>query len=425
MKKLNLFVVFLLVVTGLTPLFGQMTARGLGMGGAYTALARGVHAADWNPANLGLPDNRRFTMTIAGLGAGVSNNAFSKSMYDKYLVDDDGDGRVFWTADDVNTIFDAIPDKGLKVVSDMQMRLLSFSIGNFAFSLGAVSGSTVTLEKDIFRIPLKGTAMNDRYDLSGDVGQGLGYGTLDLSYGRQVYQNEDYLIAAGLTTHFMYGAGFAETEDGEAIVSLNPYGADVSGSYEATYAYNGGGLGWGVDLGVAAQFRQGFTVSLALGNLLGSIPFNENVEHESGLFSGDSLGVATDFDEDWSDSTWSSKGKAFSASPPRQLRLGASYQEGPMLVSVELQQGFSDGAMISKTPRFAMGTEYSPLPWLPLRAGVSMGGRWGFSTAFGLGIRPGGFVLDLAVLNRGGLTPGSSKGLSVAFELGIDLAKKD
>ena len=48
-------------------LYGQMTARGLAMGGAYTALARGVHAPQWNPANLGLPDNPKFSFTFISL----------------------------------------------------------------------------------------------------------------------------------------------------------------------------------------------------------------------------------------------------------------------------------------------------------------------------------------------------------------------
>ena len=55
-------------------LFGQMHARSLGMANAYTALARGVHAPLWNPANLGLPDNPGFSMNLFSVAAGVDNN---------------------------------------------------------------------------------------------------------------------------------------------------------------------------------------------------------------------------------------------------------------------------------------------------------------------------------------------------------------
>ncbi|MCK5148772.1 hypothetical protein KAR48_18610 [bacterium] len=408
------------------PLFAQLTARGLGMGGAYTALARGVHAVDWNPANLGLPDNPRFSMTIIGVGAGVSNNSFSKSMYDKYLVDHDGvdDGHIHWSANDVNDIFAAIPSDGLKIVNDIHLRLLSFSVGNLAISIGAISGTSIVLEKDIFRIPLMGTKINETYNLGAESGQGLGYGMLDISYGRMVYQSPHYTVAVGASAHFLYGAGYAQSDEGEAVIALNPYGADITGSYEATYAYNGSGLGWGIDLGGVVQFGDGWTVSMALGNILGSIPFNGDVEKEFGDLNGDSLSVLSDFDEDMVDSTWSAEGEALRVPLPRQLRLGVSLKQGPFLFSGEIQQGFSDGAMVTKSTRLAIGTEWRGLSWLPLRVGISTGGRYGFSTAFGFGIRPGGFVLDLAVLNRGGITPASSKGVSVALELGIDLAPK-
>jgi hypothetical protein len=52
--------------------------------------------------------------------------------------------------------------------------------------------------------------------------------------------------------------------------------------------------------------------------------------------------------------------------------------------------------------------------------GVILGGRIGFGTAFGIGIRPGKFVMDIGIINRGFITPGSSKGLIVGIELGLN-----
>ena len=425
MRRLTVVMMTLIVLLAFRSAQAQMTARGLGMGGAYTALARGVHAALWNPANLGLPDNPRFSFTFVGVGAAASNNAFSKAMYDQYLVDGaDADNHIHWTEDDVKDILDAIPDNGLSVVNDVGIRALSFSVGRFALSVGVVSGSSLTLEKELFEIPLSGTVIGEAYDIATDAGQGLGYATVDLSYGLPVKVTPRYLIAAGLTTHFIYGGGAAQTEDGTATVALRPYGMDVDGTYEATTAYNGGGLGWGVDLGVAAQIGDRWTLSMAVDNVLGAIPFNENVETQYGTFSGDSLGVVSDFEEDLVDSTWDTEGEAFTVHPGRQLRLGAAYAMGALTLTSEVQQGFSNGALVSSSTRLGLGLEWKGLSWLPLRAGVAVGGRYGFSTAFGLGIRPGGFVLDLAVLNRGGVTPRSSKGVAVAVELGLDLSRK-
>ncbi len=61
---------------------------------------------------------------------------------------------------------------------------------------------------------------------------------------------------------------------------------------------------------------------------------------------------------------------------------------------------------------------------LPLRAGIVLGGRIGFGTSFGFGIHPGGLFIDIAVLNRGFISSNSSKGLIVAFDVGIELGRK-
>ena len=101
---LNCSMIIILLVGFLFPLTlqGQMTARGLGMGGAYMAVSRGVHATDYNPANLGLPDNSKFSMTFISVEAGVWNNTFSKEMYDKYFVEgaDPETDRIYWTESD-------------------------------------------------------------------------------------------------------------------------------------------------------------------------------------------------------------------------------------------------------------------------------------------------------------------------------------
>src|SRR3954470_8254903 len=46
------------------------SATSLSLGDNYTALARGVNAVNWNPANLGQPGNPAFSFGFAGRGAG-------------------------------------------------------------------------------------------------------------------------------------------------------------------------------------------------------------------------------------------------------------------------------------------------------------------------------------------------------------------
>ncbi|RKY51960.1 MAG: hypothetical protein DRP89_08420, partial [Candidatus Neomarinimicrobiota bacterium] len=149
-------------------LLSQMTARGLGMGGAYTALARGVHAPIWNPANLGLPDNPKFSMTFFSIETGVWNNSLNKGMYDKYFVNGtkDQDGNIVWEQQDVEDILNHIPDDGLGLNAEVFVRTLCFSAGRFALSFGANVGSFVQLDKTLFELPLAGNELNKKYTLN-------------------------------------------------------------------------------------------------------------------------------------------------------------------------------------------------------------------------------------------------------------------
>jgi len=402
-----------------------MTARGLGMGGAYTALARGVHAPMWNPANLGLPDNPKFSMTFISVGAGVWNNSFTKEMYDKYLVNGtkDEDGNIIWTQQDIEDILNHIPDGGFGLDVGASFGTFSFSTGRFAMTIGAKAGTYLKLDKTFFEIPLEGTDINEEYNFDNSDGRALGVGVVGLSWGQPLNVSFADAFAVGGTVNILYGGAYGQPDKTELTVATETYGIDIDGEYRVTYAYLGG-VGWGLDLGTAAQIGKKWTVSFGLANVLGSIPFSNNIEIQEGYFRGDSLSVVSDFEEDFVDSTWTIDGESFTTKLPTILRLGCSYREGSVLLTADYRQGFHNTAFASSTPRFALGTEWKGLKWLPLRMGVVMGGRIGFGTSFGLGIRPGGFVFDIGVMNRGFVVPKNSKGLIVAVEIGMELHRK-
>ena len=396
-------------------LLGQMTARGLGLGGAYTALARGVHAPAWNPANLGLPDNPKFSMTFISAEAGVWNNSFTKKMYEKY-------NGAHWTSEDIEDILNHIPDGGFGLDAEAFVRTFSFSAGRFAFSLGASAGAYSRLDKNIFKLGLEGNALDETYGLDNTDGEGVGVGLVSLSWGQPMNVSFADVFAVGGTVHILYGGVYGNVDKADFSLTTASYGTDVNGDYEVTYGM--GGVGWGFDLGTAAQFGEKWTVSLGLINVLGSIPWSKEIEKEVGYVNGDSLDVI-DLEEDFSDSSWMVEGGEFSTKLPMLLRLGCAFEEGPVLLTADYVQGFHDGPLSSTTPRFALGSEWRGVGWLPLRMGVVLGGSVGFGTSFGFGIRPGGFVFDIGVMNRGFAFPQNSKGLIVAVEIGMELQRKE
>jgi len=405
-------------------LLSQMAARGLGMGGAYTALARGVHAPIWNPANLGLPDNPKFSMTFFSIETGVWNNSLNKGMYDKYFVNGDKDqnGNIVWEQQDVEDILNHIPDNGLGLNVEVFVRTLCFSAGRFAFSFGANVGSFVQLDKTLFELPLAGNELNKKYTLNNMDGEALGIGAISFSLGEPVKVSFADVFAVGGTFHLFYWGGYAKVDSANFSFTTASYGFDIDGNYKATRAL--GGLGWGVDMGAAAQIGEKLTLSFELANVLGSIPWSNEIKSEVGYIRGDSLTVLNadenSNDEDVvDDSSWTVEGEKFSTKLPIAIRLGCLYREGAVVLTADYYQSFKNGAWSSSKPRFAVGTEWQRIPWLPLRAGVVLGGRIGFGTSFGFGIRPGKFVLDLGIMNRGFIFPKNSKGLIIALDMGV------
>jgi len=412
----------LILVVPFASVFGQRTARGLGMAGAYTAIARGVHAPAWNPANLGLPDNPKFSITFVSLEAGVWNNSFTKGIYDKY------NGK-HWDSDDINDILGNIPEDGLRLDVQSFVKALSFSIGRFALSIGATAASSLQLDKSMISIPLAGNEVGEKYTLDNIDGHGLGIGVVGVSWGQPIPVSFADAFSVGATVNMLIGIGYGTVDKADISMVMNQYNFDLNGTYKATYAsaIDDEGfspeIGFGLDIGAAAQFGERWTVSLGLANIFTSVKFSKLVKSEEGYFGGDSLSVIS-MEDDFSDSTWSVDRGPITSTVPVVIRLGGAYREGDILLTADYCQGFQKGAWITTKPQFAFGTEWSGLKWLPLRMGFVIGGRVGFGTSFGFGFHPGGFSFDIAVMNRGFVFPNNSKGLILAVDLGIDIHRK-
>jgi hypothetical protein len=398
----------------------QLTARALGMGLAYTALARGVHAPDWNPANLGLSNNPSFGISIFSVGAGVGNNSFSINTYNKYAVDS------YWDKNEIDELLNKVPDDGLGVDVLADVRVLSFSIGRFALALGVKGGGSAFLDKTVLEIPLKGTEVGKTYSFDKMNATTLALGSVKFSYGSPVRVSFADSFAVGGSFHLDFGGGYGRLDSSKLSLEIGSFGFNLDGRYAATAAAFG--KGWGIDLGAAAKLNRHWTVSAGLCNLLGTVNWNKKVKDVGGYVRGDSISVL-DFGKDnkekensvVQDSTWEMDGNPFSRKTPVELHVGGLYEEGPYSLTVDYVQGFQNQGWVTTKPRFAFGTEWRKVKWLPLRMGVVMGGRIGFGTSFGFGIRPGRFVLDVGMMNRGFILPNSSKGVFVAVEMGVGL----
>ncbi|MEE9554857.1 MAG: hypothetical protein V3W18_11215, partial [candidate division Zixibacteria bacterium] len=115
---------FSVLLTGVAYGWGESNPKAIGMGGAYTALARDLEAPYWNPANLGLSDGKGFSINMFNVGVGLRNNSFSLADYNKYT------GK-FLTDSDKQDILNSIPSEGLALDALAEASAFNFSIGNF------------------------------------------------------------------------------------------------------------------------------------------------------------------------------------------------------------------------------------------------------------------------------------------------------
>lgn len=405
--------ILVLTLIALKPLAAQMTVRGFSMGGAYTALARGVHAPAWNPANLGLPDNPKFSMTFVAVSAGADNNSFDRG--DVY----DYEGR-FWTKIDKDNILSLIPDRGLKVNMGASARFLSMSIGRFALTIQGEADVWTQVDKTVFDLLLKGNVLNRDYNFDDVDGRGTGVASVGFSWGQPIKVNFADHFAVGASFNLQHGLAHANVESMSGLLRFETgKGMVLDGNYESKMAL--GSLGWGFDLGAVAQFEEEWTAGISFMNLFGSLPWENDGNRVWGNFTGDSLfiGMLGDDDDGLEETSEREEGLRFNQRPPTVMRIGGAYTQHKTTLTADYVQGFREGLLSSTTPQLSVGTEWRGLSWLPLRAGVVFGGRLGFGTSLGLGIRPPGFYLDIGLMSRSFMWLNTVKGVIFGFDMGL------
>ncbi|MCC7264373.1 MAG: hypothetical protein IT369_17825, partial [Candidatus Latescibacteria bacterium] len=308
-----------------------------------------------------------------------------------------------------------------------------------AITLGLSTGFEAELPKDMIELMLKGNDFNKRYDIADWNGSGWAVGSFNWAAAKpwMPARFKPYLdeFTVGGTFKVLSG-GYGDIQDSNGSLIVEPAGADLDFNLATRAA---GGYGVGVDLGVAGITKdRKLTFSAGLLNFLDYMSWGISPQQDSvfaqtsdmkvtDIFGVDNIQDALDnpdLDGDGeADFTKDLGEKAFSRSLPAMLRLGAAYQLQPKLMVVgNYDQAFSSGFGIKTTPRVALGAEYRLVDWFPTRIGLTLGGR---SSGSSLGFAFGPFnlghtqfeFLDVALVNRGGMLPGASKGTAISLML--------
>lgn len=422
--KIAVLAIILLSIVFWGTLFAQQTidARGTAMAFSNAANTRGLEQVGLNPATLALRNVYRFEFNILSINAAVRNNSFSKTQYDKYFTT----GR-FLNESDKNDILNSIPDDGLRGDLSARANSLAFYMPYFSLSLALLGNAFAKLPSELPDLLFNGNGDEGREYKIGDIeGDGWGGMGILISGAYPVFQGDKYWwnnVAVGATVKLIAGLGVFEVVNSEGILynfdrGQDRYYARIEQKFEARTAEGGRGIGF--DLGAVGKFQEKWTFGITLLNIFGSINWSGTPEKHIISVIADSLAISETFVETpdsvvTNTDTSYSIGK-FSTGLPKVLDIAAAYQISPyIMLTGEYEQGLTKSMAGTTTPRFAVGAEYTQLPILPVRAGLSLGGRFGTSLAFGFGISLKNWIMDLAYIAYGGVFPSSSKGISLAF----------
>ena len=415
------------------------SAAAAGVGGNFTARARGYDAVAWNPANLGLPGNPAFSLTILPVAASFTLDPITL-----------GDIKSVQNQKAPNTVpratrqawLDKVTAAGGETGTPSGGTNVALSAGPFAFQVGVTAFGAVKLNPDAVQAILFGNVAPD-----GSIR------TLS-------FQNSKYNAGAVTTAALSYGHAFGERREGSGILSFGAtvkaiggnavsIGQDAGSKINAnggTIAFPsvgtrtdqdckddsgqikagctpmtgpGGGFsgnGFGADLGVS-WLRDKVSFSAAIQNVFNTFSWDESLmAYRPGSGQFDVSGDTTNFDEQAFANAPSSLKSAISNYKFKPTMLaGLAYEwrkDVTLSADVRQQMGGDDAIVIGPKTSLGAGVEYRGIPTLSLRGGANyITGGSAFS--FGAGFRFGHYELGGAIA----LQQGDNKGTSVFVNL--------
>jgi hypothetical protein len=408
---------------------------GLGLAGNYTASSRGVNSMAWNPANLAMYRPNNFELNFVSVNAALFNSGFSVNDYNKYFTLSGHNGE--WSIKDRQEILNKFSGDGLGLNMDINTNILSFVAGNFGLGIQLLTNGSAHIDAGKpLEIILFGETIERDYEfsdsgiLNADFYSAL-KNSISYSYLFKIDRYKYYVshLAVGISLNYYMGLAVAQSL--KSSVDMRRIDSGGLDSQEEMIRYetrilartddpsNGiAGKGFGMDLGVTARFARSWYFSLSVSNLFASINWSGNPQMAE-YSRVDSIYIFANTGHDTS-YTFENKtrGKEFKTSLPVVLRAGLSLRLMQNLtLSADLHQGLNGAFGNSKTPRIGIGAEFKPIPLIPLRSGIAIGGRDKFLLGVGSGLHFGFLQFDFSYAMSQALQPMDSNGIYTSFSL--------
>jgi len=444
MNRTTLVLAGLLVPAALAAQLPDPSTRALGMGEAYTSLARGYEAVFWNPSALAAYGRSGFTIGLPHVSLEVGSNTYGFSDFRKYA-------NSFLDDATKQTLYDKITGSTLTVRTLVGAQPFGLSIGPFALMVGTSGQVDGSVGKDAVRLAFFGNAprpnTSTTFSAAGTTGRAWGATTVAGSFalpfplplGRlSVGATYKYIIgnfvgvAGDLGTQFTVTPVFSATETGQAVYTDYQKGCDSFKPLGNGTCGGKAGNGFGVDLGATLQFaRGGITLSAVVVNALGSMTWDESrmaydwmLRQNSQLSSGQ---VQTTKDTSYTlhgpaAITADAQARALrdsllaNANFARLARVGVALKSGPLTLAADAQVRLKAGLDEQSEKLLSAGAEYRLLGVIALRAGASSDFAGATMLSAGLGLQFLGVNLDASAANISGT---ERPGARVGFGLGL------
>ena len=364
------------------------TPRALGTAGAYTAMARGAEALFANPANLALPDGRRWSLMLPQLTAGATVSGWEIEDFSDFLDSDEiSPARK-------TELLNKIPAGGTEGELDLRVPLAALQVGRFAVGLSAGGVGRQAVGRDIVDLVLNGYD-EDRTDYSvGDThGSSASFLDLALGYGRRMLG-----VNLGVTGHYYRGLSLNQNRMFEPVFDVD--NADVN--VDLIGVESKGGTGFGIDLGLAMQPTSKLTISAVVNNAFSNMQWDEDLEYRMVTANKSTITNSGELLDDFENgakpldptgvpfAVYQTAGGLFDeAYFPSVLRVGTEWAATRRTrFAASYQSNMTDGRLAGWWERSLSGGLEVSLPILSLRGGYATNLEEGSMISGGLSLGP-------------------------------------
>jgi hypothetical protein len=366
-----------------------------GYAGVHDLGTKSAAVLGWNPALLSADRGFRMSFELPSCGAALANNSFTSKYWNDHFARDQ-----YWSEATKNDILRQTPRDGLGGDAELSVPALGFTYDRFATRIAVRSAGKVRVPDALTSVFLFGNDFNGRYNIGDLTAESMAMVDVGLGFGYRFEQERIPDLHFGAGFHYYHGLYLAKVAKREGQLTFTDSDFWGSSMVHSVTAQHGDGVGF--DLGSYAVLSKRWEVGLAFRQLGARIAWQVD-ENSLVTFYKDSVGIMADSLDDpdyverslhYSDSSYS--GGGIETRLPAIIQMNARYTARPNWTVLGDVQIFTQETAWGRAGiQAGIASEYRVRSFLPLYAGLSLGGPWKVQLGVGTGLRFRNYELDL------------------------------